>query len=828
MKWYHKESKMLMDELRSDESGLSSEEARKRLIKDGRNELVGENKKGFVRRFFEALCDRMTIVLLVAAAISFMTSYISGEGYADPIIILIIVVLNGVISVIQESRAEKALEALKRMTSPETSVLRDGTKKRIASAELVAGDVFLLEKGDVVPCDAILLDSNELLLDESAITGESVGVYKNHRISAKIGCPMSEATNAVFTSSHVISGRGKALAVKTGMHTCVGEIAGMITGSNEKTPLQKRLAKLSVLLGNITIGICAIIFVFSLIKGMDIGEMFMTSVSLSVAAIPEGLPAIVTVVLSAGVQTLAQKRAVVKRLPAVETLGCAQIICSDKTGTLTCNKMTVSEIYRESEELLHAFALCNNDSSPTELALTNYLDNADLIRAKYPRVKEIPFDSVKKYMMTVNKTETGYAVYLKGAPDVVSRFCRGYEAEISAHTAEMTKKALRVMCFAKCEGTNLPNDLLSAKFHFIGLCGIYDPPRPEALEAVGVCKRAGIRPIMITGDHPDTARAIAVQLGITDENGCVYTESEIASLSEREFSKVVESCNVFARVTPSFKLRIVSALKSKGYVVAMTGDGVNDAPALKKADIGCAMGISGTEVAKESADMILTDDNFSTVVTAVKEGRGIYENIRRAVHFLLSCNIGELFTVFFAIIVSLPSPLSAIQLLWINLTTDSLPAISLGLEKASKDVMYRDPIKPDSPLFSGTRVARIIFEGILIGTLAVSAFVIGNNMRGFLVGRTMCFLVLAASQLFHSFNLHSEKSVFSRKNNKNPFVFLSFFLCLALECAVIFIPKAAEIFGVAALLANEWLICLALSAVPLMMCEIYKMLIKNR
>ncbi len=825
--WYHKELKTLIGELRSDKQGLSSAEAQKRLEKNGRNELVGAKKKGFLRRFSEALCDRMTIVLLVAAAISFATSYISGEGFADPIIILIIVVLNGLIAVIQESRAEKALEALKRMTSPETTVLRDGVKKRIPSAELVTGDVFLLEKGDIVPCDALLIDSNELLLDESAITGESVGVYKDHRAASKKGSPMSESANAVFTSSHVISGRGTALAVKTGMDTCVGEIAGMISGSNEKTPLQKRLSRLSVLLGNITIGICAIIFVFSMIKGMDIGEMFMTSVSLSVAAIPEGLPAIVTVVLSAGVQTLAQKKAVVKRLPAVETLGCAQVICSDKTGTLTCNKMTVSEIYRESDELLRAFALCNNDSSPTELALTDYLDNAIAVRAKYPRVKEIPFDSVKKYMVTVNKTESGYAVYLKGAPDVVARFCKGSENEINAHTAEMTKRALRVMCFATCESVTVPDDLMSLEYRFIGLCGIYDPPRPEALEAVRVCRKAGIRPIMITGDHPDTARAIAVQLGITGENGRVYTEKEISSLSDREFLNAVESCNVFARVTPSFKLRIVSALKSKGYVVAMTGDGVNDAPALKRADIGCAMGISGTEVAKESADMILTDDNFSTVVTAVKEGRGIYENIRRAVHFLLSCNIGELFTVFFAIIVSLPSPLSAIQLLWINLTTDSLPAISLGLEKASPDVMHRDPIKPDSPLFSGTRVARIIFEGILIGTLAVSAFVIGSNLRGFLVGRTMCFLVLAASQLFHSFNLHSEKSVFSRKGNKNPFVWVSFIFCLILECAVILVPAAAELFGVAALSISEWAICFALSAVPLAVCEIYKSLIKN-
>lgn len=822
--WYHDDLNKLYSELSSSKNGLAAEQVRKSLEKHGKNELRERPKKGFLRKFFDALCDRMTVVLLIASAVSFATSYFSGEGYADPIIILLIVLVNGLIAVIQESRAERALEALKKMTSPETSVLRDGRLLRIPSAELVPGDVFMLEKGDIVPCDARLIESNELLLDESALTGESLGVLKDFKARPKPDCTVSEAVNSVFTSTHVISGRGKALAVKTGMSTCVGEIAGMISGESEKTPLQKRLAKLSVLLGNITIAVCVIIFGFSLLKGMDIGEMFMTSVSLSVAAIPEGLPAIVTVVLSAGVQTMARRKAVVKRLPAVETLGCAQIICSDKTGTLTCNKMTVAAVYGEREALLKAFALCNNDSSPTELALTAYAEPVEPLRAQYPRVFEIPFDSVKKYMLTVHRSRSGYCVYLKGAPDVIAKYCGADSAVIARHTAEMTSQALRVMCFAKYETAQKPEDPLSGRFEFIGICGIYDPPRPEAAEAVRVCKKAGIRPIMITGDHPDTARAVAMQIGMIGPHDTVFTEREIADLGERDFGKAVEKCSVFARVTPSFKLRIVSALKSKGYVVAMTGDGVNDAPALKKADIGCAMGISGTEVAKESADMILTDDNFSTVVTAVKEGRGIYDNIRRAVHFLLSCNIGELFTVFFAIIVSLPSPLSAIQLLWVNLTTDSLPAIALGLERASDSVMERPPIRSDSPLFDGARVARIIFEGILIGTLAISAFVIGNNTNGFLSGRTMCFLVLAVSQLFHSFNLRSEKSVFARGSKRNAFVWVSFFFCFALQSSVILIPAAAKLFGVTALTASEWAISVLLSAVPLVVCEIYKRL----
>ncbi len=820
--WYHDDLKVIFERLGSSENGLADAEAKKRLTEHGRNELSAAKKKSLIKRFFLALFDRMTVVLLIAAAISFATSMISGEGFADPVIILLIVIINAFIAVFQENRAEKALEALKRMTSPETLVLRDGKPTRIPSAELVVGDVFFLEKGDIVPCDARLIESNELLLDESALTGESVGVLKDCRAVAKTGCAISEVLNSAFTSCHVISGRGKAVAVRTGMDTCVGEIAGMISGESEQTPLQKRLAKLSLLLGNITIIICVIIFIFSLLKGMDVGEMFMTSVSLSVAAIPEGLPAIVTVVLSAGVQTMARRKAVVRRLPAVETLGCAQIICSDKTGTLTCNKMTVSETYGDRSELLKAFALCNNDSSPTELALTAYAENVEEIRRVCPRVSEIPFDSVKKYMLTVHRDGDKYVVYLKGAPDVVSHFCPDAETEIYARTERMAAQALRVMCFAKYESASMPSDALSGKFRFIGLCGIEDPPRPEAAEAVRICKKAGIRPIMITGDHPDTARAIAIKIGISDDSDMVCTEKEVASLSEREFVKLAEKCNVFARVTPAFKLRIVSALKSKGYVVAMTGDGVNDAPALKKADIGCAMGISGTEVAKESADMILTDDNFSTVVSAVKEGRGIYDNIRRAVHFLLSCNIGELFTVFFAIIVSLPSPLSAIQLLWVNLTTDSLPAIALGLERAHDGVMERPPIKPDSPLFSGARIARIIFEGILIGTLAISAFVIGSNLRGFSVGRTMCFLVLAVSQLFHSFNMRSDESVFSRKNKKNPFVWISFLLCFVLQASVILIPAAASLFGVTALEYNEWIIAVGLSAVPLIVCEVYK------
>lgn len=821
--WYREDIKKLLSDFGTGVNGLTAEQVDSAYKKYGANMLNEAKKISFFKRFLNSLCDRMTAVLLIASAISFFTSYLSGEGYADPIIILLIVLVNGLIAALQESKADSALAALKKLSSPETAVLRGGKVERIPSSQIVPGDIFLLEKGDIVPCDARLIEANSLSVDESSLTGESAAVQKDARLLPPQNSPISEIRNCVFTSTHIISGRARALAIKTGMQSCVGEIAGMISGESEKTPLQKRLAKLSSLLGNITIGICLLIFVFSLLKGMDIGEMFMTSVSLSVAAIPEGLPAIVTVVLSAGVQTMAKRKAVVKRLPAVETLGCAQVICSDKTGTLTCNKMAVEEIRGDKPRLLKAFALCNNDSSPTELALTEYCKNAFSVRKNYRRVHEIPFDSARKYMLTVHLCGNEYHICVKGAPDVIKSFCGGC-GDIEKYVSEMTSKGLRVMAFAERVLPYMPADLLSCGLEYIGLCGISDPPRPEAKEAIAICKKAGIRTVMITGDHPDTAYAIALRLGMISKGGRVCTERELLTLSDREFARVAESCNVYARVTPSFKLKIVNTLRAKGYVVAMTGDGVNDAPALKKADIGCAMGISGTEVAKESADMILTDDNFATVVSAVKEGRGIYENIRRAVHFLLSCNIGELFTVFAAIILSLPTPLTAIQLLWVNLTTDSLPAIALGLEQADDALMERKPIKPNSPLFSGRRILRMALEGILIGSLAVCGFVIGCNLRGITVGRTLCFLVLAVSQLFHSFNMRSDKSVFSRRVKKNGFVWISFFFCLALQASVILIPAAASLFGVCALTPSEWGIALLLAVCPLIACEVYKRL----
>ena len=818
--WYNEKTDSILKATGATRFGLTEAEAAERLRRDGPNALAERRKKGFIRRFAGAMCDRMTVVLLAAAAVSFFASLYGGGGFADPVIILLIVLANAFIATLQESRAEKALQALKKLSAPEITVLRGGEEKRISGENVVRGDVFLLEKGDLVPADARLIESHGLVVDESALTGESEGVLKDALCETPEGAPMSEAKNCVFTSSAVISGRGKAVAVKLGSESCVGEIAEMIGGEPEQTPLQRRLAKLSSLLGNATIGICVLIFAFSLFKGMDVGEMFMTSVSLSVAAIPEGLPAIVTVVLSAGVQTLARRNAVVKRLPAVETLGCTQVICTDKTGTLTQNKMQVTEIRGDREKIALACALCNDFSSPTENALAATAPDRERTRALYGRVAEIPFDSERKYMVTAHSYKDGYLVLMKGAPDVVAKYCvaGGFLPEAE----EMAAKALRVMCFAGYRTRELPNGLAAKRFEYFGLCGISDPPRPEAKAAVETCRKAGIRTVMITGDHPDTAREIAVQTGIIRPGGAVMTESQLNALDRRGFSRAVNECCVFARVTPKCKLKIVEALKAGGKVVAMTGDGVNDAPALKKADIGCAMGRGGTEVAKESADMVLADDNFATVVEAVRQGRGIFENIRRAVHFLLSCNFGELFTVFGAIMLSLPSPLSAIQLLWVNLTTDSLPAIALGLEKTPDSAMERPPVDANEPLFGAKRIMRMLFEGLLIGTLAISAFAIGGA-RSFAAGRTMCFIVLSVSQLFHSLDMRSEKSVFRRRIKRNPYVAAAFAACLAMQLSAVLVPGLAALFGVVSLTLREWLVCAALSFAPLAVSELYKL-----
>ncbi|PKM63077.1 MAG: ATPase [Firmicutes bacterium HGW-Firmicutes-21] len=829
--WHSKTTAFICDKLNTSKEGLSSAEASARLNANGKNLLEHKKKKSVVTRFFIAMTDKMTVILLIAAAVSFAASAISGEKNADPLIILMIVVLNAAIGVFQESKAEKALEALRSLSSPETTVVRDKRAVKIKSEDIAIGDFVLLEKGCFVPADIRLTDSNELIIDESALTGESLGVNKQADILFPEKTHITDIHNMAWSGTAIVGGRGSGIAVATGMNTYVGSIAKMLDGdSGQKTPLQQRLSKVSGVLGNAALIICAVIFILSIIEGLPASEMFLTSVSLSVAAIPEGLPAIVTIVLSIGVQMMARQKAVVKRLPAVETLGCASVICSDKTGTLTQNKMTVTEVFGDAKKLSLPFILCNNFSSPTETALLDYakmfVPDTDAIITKFERINEIPFDSKKKLMVTTHKYGSRFVIYIKGAPDVLLPLCRGGKGAAERAVSDMAGRALRVMAFARAESALPPADPFEASYELVGLCGMLDPPRPEVYEAVAVCKRAGIRPVMITGDHLDTAIAIGKSIGIYNDGDECHTEKELEHLDKRQLAEAVTKCSIFARTTPEFKVKIVEAYQQNGMVVAMTGDGVNDAPALKKADIGCAMGISGTDVAKQAADLILTDDNFSTIIEAVRQGRGIYSNIKKAVHFLLSCNIGEIITVFAAILLGLPSPLTAIQLLWVNLVTDSLPAISLGLEKTERDVMKQKPIKKGESLFSGGMVLEMAAGGILIGVLSLIAYIIGIRLGGQSLGRTMCFLVLSISQLFHSFNLHSRRSLFKSSILSNPFLVLSFFVCLSLQLAVVLIPLLSGLFGTVMMNGREWAIVFLLAVVPLAASEIYKSLIK--
>lgn len=828
--WYSEEKEIVLRDLNASTDGLTSEQAKARLQQYGRNELRQRKKKHPLSRFFSAFADKMTLVLLAAAVISFVADRMNGETSADPFIILAIVIVNAVISLVQENRAERALDALRRVSAPESRVLRDGQAVWIPSAEVVPGDLVFLEKGMIVPCDGRLLEATGLSTDESALTGESGGIHKDASRLFPADSNIGDVANAVWAGTAVIGGHGRFLAVQTGMHTALGGIASLLDGKEEKTPLQMRLAKLSGVFGNLTVIICVLIFLLSLWKGLEPKAMFLTSVSLAVAAIPEGLPAIVTIVLSLGVQRMAKRRAIVRRLPAVETLGCAGVICSDKTGTLTCNRMTVTDVYGNREEIALASMLCNDRASPTEDALYEMALKSGVseqITERYPRLREIPFDSDTKYMVTLHRMPNGYRSVLKGAPDVIARYCGGLTPEASAAMRSMAEEAKRVIGLAVADSDRIPSDLLQQKFRFLGLCGMEDPPRDGVEEAVKQCAGAGILPVMITGDHATTASAIARKLGILRDGTECRTEAELKHLTDAELARQVKTCTVFARTTPAFKMRIVEAYRSNGYVVAMTGDGVNDAPALKKADIGCAMGKGGTEVARESADLILTDDNFSTVVDSVREGRTIYGNIRRAVHFLLSCNIGEIVSVLLGILLSLPSPMAAIQLLWVNLVTDSFPAISLGLEKPGADIMCHPPGKRDEPLFTRLRWLEIFAEGILIGCLSLIAFGVGSISGGYAVGQTMAFTVLAISQLFHAFNMRSGRSLFRLSPFSNPFLLGSFVLGTVLQVAIVQLPFLGRVFRTVPLSPMQWLWTVALCVFPIFFCEIYKWIRKE-
>lgn len=848
------------------EKGLSRGEASARLARDGENILQGSHERqGLLRRFFAQLNDFMVILLLAAAVISFLVSYANGEkDFVDSVIIIAIVLLNAILGVLQESKAQRALEELKKMSAPKAVVLRDGQRQDIPVEQVVAGDVLVLETGGYICADARVIESKGLRTEESAITGESMAIEKETRRMPK-ETVLGDRRNMVLAGSYVLAGSGRAIAVATGMQTEIGRIAALLAEQEEQeTPLQKKLGQTGKALGIGALLICGIIFIMGLLRSQPPFTMFMTSVSLAVAAIPEGLPAIVTIVLAIGMQRMSQKNTIIRRLPAVETLGSAEIICSDKTGTLTQNRMKVVKIGDWSKQkdaerrqlILTMLALCNDCrrergkivGEPTERALVEAAEaggvDFEAVKQEMPRVGEIPFSSERKLMTTLHSLgDEKWLTVTKGAPDILfdrcSRCLEGHrqvdfsgsrKSRAQMQNGEMAANALRVVAVAFREWEKKPSlaDVAAVErdMVFAGMAGMIDPPRENAAAAVALCQKAGIRPVMITGDHVLTAQAIAEQLGIFHKGDRCITGQELERLSDTELEEAVCSCTVFARVAPEHKVRIVKAFRQDGAVVAMTGDGVNDAPALKAADIGCAMGKSGTEVAKGAADMILTDDNFATIVEAVREGRGIYDNIRKAVHFLLSSNIGEIITIFAAMCFGWATPLLPIQLLWVNLVTDSLPAIALGLEPVEPDCMSRPPRKRESTLFGGGLGAKIVLEGMMIGMLALLAFGIGHVYfdyeNGYLTGRTMAFAVLSISQLVHAFNMRSEHSLFAIAPFENLWLVGAFVVGVCLQAGVIMLAPLAAIFKVVPLDMTQWLIVAVLVLLPLPIVELEK------
>lgn len=835
-------------------SGLEEKEAAVRLTKNGWNELSTQKRKSLVRRFFEQFKDFMILILLAAAAISYAVSAWEGEAdFADSAIILLIVILNAVLGVVQEAKAERSIEALKQLSAPGAEVLRNGKRMRVPARELVPGDIVFLQAGDMVPADIRLLESVNLEIAEASLTGESEAAKKNASFIGQEETIPGDCKNMAYATTLVTSGHGMGIVTATGMHTETGKIASMIQQGEEKeTPLQKKLSDAGKYLGIAAIIICVIIFLLGILQGRPAFSMFMTAVSLAVAAIPEGLPAIVTIMLSIGVQRMAKKRAIVRKLAAVETLGSASVICSDKTGTLTKNLLSLTEYaipergvvplkteLPERELLLTSALLCSNAQygenqeeygSPMECAILRAAEECGIdtvsIRNRNRRIREVPFDSARKRMNSVHKALDGNCFeIIKGAFDYLLPLCTEYrtagrtalmdkrmrEQLIKIH-GEMAGQALRVLAVVRKEKCT-PSIQSEGGFCFLGLIGFLDPPREESLEAVKLCKSAGIRPVMVTGDHALTAAAIAGKLGITSD-GRVIAGTQLQQMTDRELKDAVKRCSVFARVSPEHKVRIVKAFQANGEVVAMTGDGINDAPALKNADIGCAMGKAGTDVAKSAADMILTDDNFATIVEAVREGRSIYDNIRKSVHFLLSSNIGEILTILLAVICKLPAPLAAVQLLWVNLVTDSLPAIALGVEKPERSVMKRKPISAQKGIFADGMIARILFEGVMIGMLALIAFALG--------GQTMTFAVLSLSQLVHAYNMRSECSVFRIGLLSNLRMNLAFVSGVLLQVAVIMLEPLNAVFHTVPMNAMQWGMTAILSLLPLLIMEFQK------
>ena len=902
--------------------GLAETEVEKRKIEFGKNKLNEQKKESIFIKFIKQFNDFMIIILIIASIVSALVSKMQGENdYFDSIIIIAIVILNAIMGLVQEERAEKSIESLKKMTPEMAKVIRDGNTKEIIAEELVPGDIIELEDGKYVPADCRIIESFNLKIEESSLTGETIPVEKTKEMLKQKDITLADLKNMAFMTTVVTHGHGKAIVTETGMDTKIGQIANMIIKEEApETPIQKKLSEVGKILGLVCLGICAVIFIIGILKKIEPIEMFMTSVGLAVAAIPEGLPAIVTIMLSIGVTKMAKKNSIIRRLPAVETLGSSSVICSDKTGTLTQNKMTVVKTFSDNEKfLLELGSMCTDcliqeengipiaTGEATELAIVNKaldenINKVDLYR-KMPRVDEIPFDSSVKMMTTIHKLgdksysnryfnendvslsntpnitydnnyingqqviqtnvekQTSiYRVITKGAPDVLIEKCSRIlvngkiqpitnmqRNKIKQENFNMANNALRVLAVAykdekKIDTLNFSQnestanqrhtdkelDSVNTDLIFVGLIGMIDPPREGVKEAVQTCKKAGIKTVMITGDHIATAKAIAKEIGILNTGDEAITGKDLDKISDISLEKNIKNYSVFARVTPEHKVRIVKAWQKTGAVVAMTGDGVNDSPALKNADIGIAMGKSGTDVAKNAADMILVDDNFVTIVEAVRQGRNIYDNIKKAIHFLIATNIGEIVTIFIGLLLGLETPLLAIQLLWINLVTDSFPAIALGLEKEENGIMERKPRNSKESIFAGGLWYKIITEGIMLGSLTLFAFALGNKYYGVQVGRTMAFVSLGLLELVHSFNIKTDESIFKTGIFENKYLIGSFFAGTFLQTIVVVVPYLAKIFELVPLNKIQWIYTIVISFLPIIIIELQKMINKIR
>lgn len=841
--------------------GLSEEEAQKRFERYGPNNLKEKKRESLFIKFIKQFNDFMIITLIIAAIISAVVSKLNGEAdYIDSIIIVAIVVFNAIMGLVQEQKAEKSLEALKKMSAPNAKVRRNGRVQEIDATMVVPGDIVILEAGNYVPADCRLINSFNLKIEESALTGETIPSLKDSSKILKENTAMGDLCNMVFATTIVVNGHGEAIVVETGMNTRVGKIAGMIIeDESPETPIQKKLAEVGKILAIACIIICVLIFVIGIFKKIPIIEMFMTSVGLAVAAIPEGLPAIVTIMLSIGVTKMAKKNSIIRKLPAVETLGSSSVICSDKTGTLTQNKMTVTEVRNcfgranssERKFILELGTMCTDTTEEringmlgfvgeaTEVAISNAAMEAGVSKSflydEMKRINDIPFDSKRKMMTTIHKYGNKYRIITKGAPDVLLKRCSNCYSggqivsifskkdDINEQNNQMAEKALRVIAVAYKDVEKLPEmQEMEKDLIFCGLIGMIDPPREGVKEAVRTCRRAGIKTVMITGDHLQTAKAIAKELGILKRGDLAIDGETLERMSQHELEQNIMNYSVFARVSPEHKVRIVKAFQSTGAVVAMTGDGVNDAPALKNADIGIAMGKGGTDVAKNAADMVLLDDNFVTIVEAVKQGRNIYDNIKKAIHFLISTNIGEIVTIFFGLILGIKSPLLAIQLLWINLVTDSFPAIALGLEKEEENIMSRLPRNPKKSLFSDGLWWKIMIEGAMLGMFTLLAFSIGNRLYSVEVGRTMAFLTLGILELVHSFNIKSEESIFKIGIFENKYLVGALVLGVILQVVVVVVSPLAQVFSLVPLTGIQWVYTILIAIAPIPIVEIQK------